>query len=66
MLPDSEGSELGCSNKEAPPSAGKNAGIVLIPCSCMEVHSIPTAISEVPGCLLLRQMSSQSGSQKLL
>ena len=44
----------------------------LVPCSHIEVQCPPTAIwagadiSEVSGCHLLRQMSSQSGSQKLL
>ena len=31
-------SELGSSNKEASPSAGKNTGVVLVPCSRMEVR----------------------------
>ena len=63
MPPDSKETELGSSNQEASPSAGKNTGVVLVPCSHMEVR--PTAISggvdisEVPGCHLLRQMSSQ-------
>ena len=30
--------ELGSSNQEASPSAGKNAGVVLVPCLCMQVH----------------------------
>ena len=30
--------ELGSSNQEASPSAGKNTGVVLVPCSHMEVH----------------------------
>ena len=30
--PDSKKTELGSSNQEAPPSAGKNTGIVLVPC----------------------------------
>ena len=63
VLPDSKKTELGSSDQEASPSAGKNTGVVLVPCSCMEC--IPTAISggvdisEVTGCHLLRQMSSQ-------
>ena len=61
--PDSKESELRSSNQEASPSAGKNTGIVLVPCRAWKC--VPTAISggvdisEVPGCHLLRQMSSQ-------
>ena len=61
--PDSKETELGSSNQKASPSAGKNTGVVLVPCPRMEV--CPTAISsgvdiaEVPGCHLLRYMSSQ-------
>ena len=64
---DSKETELGSSDQEASPSAGKNTGVVLVPC----LHD-PTAISggvnisEVPGCHFLRQMNSQLGSQKLL
>ena len=56
--------------QEAPPSAGKNAGVVLV--SYCAWNCIPTAIyggadiSEVAGCHLLRQISSQRGSQKSL
>ena len=35
--PDSKETELGSSDKEASPSAGKNTGVVLVPCLCMEV-----------------------------
>ena len=58
MPPDSKKTELGSSNQEVFPSAGKNTGVVLVPCSRMKV---PTAIvdgvniSEVPGCHLLQQ-----------
>ena len=38
VLPDSKETELGSSYHEASPSAGKNTGVVLVPCSCMEVH----------------------------
>ena len=38
MPPDSKETELG-SNQEASPSAGKNTGVVLVPCSRMEVRS---------------------------
>ena len=30
-------SDLTCHNQEASPSAGKNTGVVLVPCLCMEV-----------------------------
>ena len=68
--PDSKETELGSSDNEASPSAGKNTGIVLVPCCTW--NCVPKAISgdvhisKVPGCHLLRQMSSQRGSQKLL
>ena len=32
VLPDSKETELGSSNQEATPSAGKNTRIVLVPC----------------------------------
>ena len=57
VLPDSKETELGSRDQEASPSAGKNIGVVLVPCSCMKC--IPTAISsgvdisEFPGCHLL-------------
>ena len=60
MLPDSKETELGISDQEASPLASKNAGVVLVPCSC-----VPTAIfggvdiSEGPGYNLLQQISSQ-------
>ena len=63
VLPDSKETELGSSDQEAFPSAGKNARIVLVPCRARKY--VPTAISgvvdisEVPGCHLLQQMSSQ-------
>ena len=53
---DSKETELGSSDQEASPSAGKNMGLVLVPCLHMEVH--PTTnfdgvdISQVPGCHL--------------
>ena len=52
--PDSKETELGSSDQEASPSAGKNTA-----------ENLPTAVSDcvdisvVPGCHLLRQMSSQ-------
>ena len=63
MTPDSKETELGSSDQEGPPSAGKNTDIVLVPCHAWKY--VPTAISsgvnisEVPGCYLLQQMSSQ-------
>ena len=36
--PDSKETELGNSGKEASPSAGKNTGVVLVPCLHMEVR----------------------------
>ena len=61
--PDSKEIELGSSNLEVSPSVGKNTGVVLVPCSHMEVHPYSyfsgMDISEIPGCHLLRQMSSQ-------
>ena len=38
VLPDSKETELGSSNQEASPSAGKNTRVVLVPCACMEWH----------------------------
>ena len=69
VLPDSKKTELGSSEQEASPSASKNLGIVLVPCCTWK--GVPTAISsgvnisEVLGCHLLQQMSSQR-SQKFL
>ena len=60
----------GSSNQKPFPSAGKNTRIVLVPCHAWKC--VPTTISsgldisEVPGCHLLWQMSSQWRSQKLL
>ena len=61
--PDSKENKFGSSNQEASPSAGKNTGLVLV--SCHTWKCVPTTISsgvdisEVPGCHLLQQMSSQ-------
>ena len=65
VLPDSKETALGSTDQEASPSAGKNTGVILVPCHAWKC--VPTAIfggvniSEVPG-----QMRSQSGSQKIL
>ena len=32
LLPDSKETKLGCSDQEASPSAGRNTGVVLVPC----------------------------------
>ena len=61
--PDSKETELGSSQQEVSPSAAKNNEIILV--LCRSWKCVPTAISsdvdisEVPGCHLLRQMSSQ-------
>ena len=63
--PDSKEIELGSNDQEeASPSAGKNARVVLAPRSHIEMHPFSYFwwcgyLSEVPGCYLLRQMSSQ-------
>ena len=63
MPPDSKETELQSSHQKASPSVGKNIGVVLV--SCCTWKRVPTAISdgvdisEVPGCHLLWQMSSQ-------
>ena len=57
VLPDSKETELGSSDQEASPSAGKNTRIVLVPCCTWKC--VPTAISsgvdisEVSRCHLL-------------
>ena len=61
VWPESKETELGSSNQEASPSVYKNTGVV--PCLRMKVHSYNyfqwLDISEVAGCHLLCQMSSQ-------
>ena len=61
--PDSKVTELGSSNQEASPSAGKNTGVVLVPCCAWKcaLRAIfdNVDIAEVPRCHLLRHMSSQ-------
>ena len=60
---DRKETELGSSNQEFSPSAGKNTRVNIVPCLCMEVRPYSISggvnISEVPGCHLLWQMSSQ-------
>ena len=57
MPPDSKETKLGSRDQEASPSAGKNTGVVLVPCRAWKC--VPTAISggvdisKVPGCHLL-------------
>ena len=68
--PDSTETELGSSYQEASPLAGKNTRVILVSyCAWKYTHTVISGdldISEVPGCYLLRQMSFQGGSQKLL
>ena len=60
---DSKKIELGSSGQEASPAARKNTRVVLVPCHTQKF--VPADISsgvdnsEVTGCLLLQQMSSQ-------
>ena len=67
--PDSKGTKLGSTDQKPSPSAGKNTRIVLVSCGARKC--VPTAvsggvdISEVPGCHLLRQMSSQWKVRKI-
>ena len=42
MQPDSKETKLGSSNEEVSPSAGKNTGLVLLPCCAWKC--VPTAI----------------------
>ena len=57
MPADREGTEPGSSDQEASPSAGKNTGIILVPCQAWQcvptVISVGVDISEVPGRPLL-------------
>ena len=61
--PDSNETELGSSDQEASPSAGKSTGIVLVPCRPWKYASTAILggvdIAEVPRYNFLRQMSSQ-------
>ena len=63
--PDNKETKRGSSDQEASPSPGKNTGVVLVPRHAWKY--LPTTISggvnisEVPGCHLLRQMSSHGG-----
>ena len=68
--PDNKETKLGSINQEPSPSTGKNTGVVLMPCHIWK-HGpsrtfVGVIISEVPGCYLLQQISSQLGLQKLL
>ena len=60
VVPDSKKTELGSSNQETSPSAGKNTVVVLVPCHAWKC--VATAISggvdmsEVPGYHLLQQI----------
>ena len=63
MPPDIKKTKLENREQEVSPSAGKNTELVLVPCRAWKF--VPTAISggvdisDVPGCHLLQQMSSQ-------
>ena len=61
--PDRKETELGSSDQEAAPSAGKNTKNVLVPCSARKCVPNPISgsvdISEVPGSHFLPQMSSK-------
>ena len=65
--PNSKETKLGSSDQEASPSAGKNTRVDLLPWQAWKC--VPTAtfggvgISDLPRYHLLRQMSSQWGSQ---
>ena len=63
VSPDSKETKLESSDQEASSSAGKNTGVVLVPCyawKCVPtVFSSGVDISKVPRCHLLHQMSSQ-------
>ena len=67
---DSKKTKLGSNNQEASSSAGKNTRVAIVPCHTWKCVSTAISsgedISEVPGCHLLRQMSSHCGSLKLL
>ena len=56
MLPDSKETILLSSDQEASPLVSKNTGVVLVPCSRMEMcpYSISGVVDifEVPGCHL--------------
>ena len=68
--PDSKETKLASSDRAASRSAGNITRIVLVPCRAWKC--VPTTISgsvdisEVPGCHLLRQMSSQKLLQELV
>ena len=63
VLHDSKETKLGSSDQKASQSAGKNTGVVLVSCSCMQGTPIAISggvdISEVPKRHLLREKSSQ-------
>ena len=70
MSPDRKETELGSSDQEASPSAGKNIGVILVPCCAWKCVLIAVScgvnISGVPVYHLLQQMISLQGPQKLL
>ena len=70
VMPNGKETKLGSIDQEFSPSAGKRTRVVLVPCCTWTC--VPTTVSsgvdtwETPRCHILRQMSSQWGSQKLL
>ena len=63
VLSGNKKTELGSSNQEASPTAGKNARVVLVPRRVWKCVSAAISndvdVSEVPGCHLLQQTSYQ-------
>ena len=63
MLPDSRENKLESSDQEVSPSADKHTGVLLVSCCArkcfLTANSNGVHISEVPGCHLLQQMSSE-------
>ena len=63
VSPNSKETELRSSDQEASSSSGKNTRVILVPCWASKYVSkaIPGSVNipEVPGCYLLRQVSSQ-------
>ena len=70
VMPNGKETKLGSIDQEFSPSAGKSTRVVLVPCCTWTC--VPTSVSsgmdtwEIPRCHILRQMSSQWVSQKLL
>ena len=56
LVPPDKEAELESSNQETSQSAGKNTGVVLVPCCVPAAVSSGVDISEISGCQLLRQI----------